>query len=202
VRQIRPLKVAGVFTRIVVELGDATFLTLWRLPEKTTTPTVSFLDRRPWFAVLSSFLGTPNIYVHKSIHKKVTDVLKRKHLTMFFTQESFGLRAAIASCLVASVCAFQANPTFSRVGSALKVAVDPSTITNKEYEDICGVSFNEQSLQERLKSTKFLYPKHVEVIEEIGPLAGRMVDEIVSTTFYGNPRMLRDALLPSFLRNN
>jgi len=30
-----------------------------------------------------------------------------------------------------------------------------------------------------LKSTKFLYPKHVEVIEDISPIAGAMVDEIV-----------------------
>jgi hypothetical protein len=92
----------------------------------------------------------------------------------------------VASCLVATIYAFQANPTFSRMrSSALKVAVDPSTITNKEYEDICGVSFNDQSLHERLKSTKFLYPKHVEVVEAIGPLAGRMVDEIVSTNYGG-----------------
>lgn len=100
---------------------------------------------------------------------------------MIANQESLGFKAAIASCLVATVYAFQTSPSFSRAGSALKVAVDPSTITNKEYEDICGVSFNEQSLQQRLKSTKYLYPKHVEVIEDIGPLAGRMVDEIVST---------------------
>ena len=99
---------------------------------------------------------------------------------MMSNHESFGLRAAVATFLVATVYAFQTNPTFSRVGSALKVAVDPSTITNKEYEDICGVSFSEKNLQERLKSTKYLYPKHVEVIEDIGPLAGRMVDEIVS----------------------
>jgi hypothetical protein len=60
------------------------------------------------------------------------------------------------------------------------VAVDPSTVTNKEYEDICGTSFDEASLHQRLKSTNFLYPKHVEVVEEIGPIAGEMVDTIVS----------------------
>jgi hypothetical protein len=96
--------------------------------------------------------------------------------------ESLGLRAIIASWLVAAVYAFQARPALNRVGSSAleMVAVDPSTVTNKEYEDICGISFDEGSLQQRLKSTKFLHPKHVEVIEEIGPIAGEMVDSIVS----------------------
>ena len=99
---------------------------------------------------------------------------------MVVNQKRIGLGAALTSCVVSAVYCFQTNPTSSRVGSSLKVAVDPTTITNKEYEDICGVSFDERSLQDRLRSTKFLYPKHVEVIEDIGPLAGRMVDEIVS----------------------
>jgi hypothetical protein len=102
-------------------------------------------------------------------------------MTMVLTQESVGLRAAVASCMVALGFAFQANhPSFARSGSALMVAVDPSTITKKEYQDICGVSFDQRSLEERLKSTNFLYPKHVEVIEDIAPIAGTMVDEIVS----------------------
>jgi len=62
------------------------------------------------------------------------------------------------------------------------VSVDPNTVTKKEYEDICGVSFDQGSLHERLKSTKYLYPKHVEVIEEIGPIAGEMVDSILLET--------------------
>jgi hypothetical protein len=101
---------------------------------------------------------------------------------MISFSEGFGLRAIIASWLVAAVYAFQARPAYKQFGSsALKmVAVDPSTVTNKEYEDICGISFDEGSLQQRLKSTKFLHPKHVEVIEEIGPMAGDMVDTIVS----------------------
>jgi len=100
----------------------------------------------------------------------------------------------MASCLVATIYAFQTNPAFNRVGSALKmVAVDPSTVTKKEYEDICGVSFNDQSLQDRLKSTKFLYPKHVEVVEDIGPIAGKMVDEIVSIGGVQTVRMHRTA---------
>ena len=100
---------------------------------------------------------------------------------MVSNQESVRLRAAVASCLVALGYAFQAShPKFARTGSVLRVAVDPSTITKKEYQDICGVSFDQRSLEERLKSTNFLYPKHVEVIEDIAPIAGTMVDEIVS----------------------
>ena len=71
----------------------------------------------------------------------------------------------------------------SRVVDSTKlsmVATDPSTVSKKEYEDICGVGFDEQNLQERLKATSFLYPKHVEVIEDIAPIANEMVDEIVS----------------------
>jgi hypothetical protein len=88
--------------------------------------------------------------------------------------------AFIASSMLVAVASFQTQQPASRVGSALKATVDPSTITNKEYEDICGVSFDEGSLHDRLKFTNFLYPKHVDVIEDIGPVAGRMVDEIVS----------------------
>jgi hypothetical protein len=77
--------------------------------------------------------------------------------------------------------AFQSQPTkSSSTSTALKVAVDPTTVTKKEYEDICGISFDEETLSKRLEKTSFLYPKHVEVIEDIAPIAGAMVDEIVS----------------------
>ena len=89
------------------------------------------------------------------------------------------LRAVILSS-VAAAYAFQAAPSKSRIGSALKSTVDPTTITTKEYEDICGTAFDDGSLQDRLKFTNFLYPKHVEVIEDIGPIAGAMVDNMVS----------------------
>lgn len=59
------------------------------------------------------------------------------------------------------------------------VAVDPTTVSKKDYEDICGVQFDERMLEERLTKTNFLYPKHVEVIEDIAPIAGVMVDEMV-----------------------
>ena len=52
--------------------------------------------------------------------------------------------------------------------------------TTEEYKDICGARFDEASLDERLRATNFLYPKHVEVIEDISPIASAMVDDIVS----------------------
>jgi len=91
----------------------------------------------------------------------------------------FGLAAVVKT----NVNAFQTRQTFSRVDStSLKVAVDPSVVTRKEYEDICGVSFDQGSLHDRLKKTSYLYPKHVEVVEDISPIAGRMVDEILLET--------------------
>jgi hypothetical protein len=90
--------------------------------------------------------------------------------------------------LVASAAAmgvafgFQAPSVASRSSAgrtALSVAVDPTTVTKKDYQDICGVSFDEGDLASRLVATNYLYPKHVEVIEDIAPIAGEMVDEIV-----------------------
>jgi len=68
--------------------------------------------------------------------------------------------------------------------SSLHVAVDPEVVTKAEYKDICGVNFDNQSLEERLQRTSFLYPKHVEVIEDFAPMVDKMVDEIVSWHFF------------------
>jgi len=76
--------------------------------------------------------------------------------------------------------AFQPSKVLRSKTTALNVAVDPTTVTKKEYEDICGVQFDDDVLTRRLKSTNYLYPKHVEVIEDIAPLADKMVDDIVS----------------------
>jgi len=63
--------------------------------------------------------------------------------------------------------------------TSLNVAIDPTTVTKKEYEDICGTSFDDESLMKRLKATNYLYPKHVEVIDDIAPIAGKLTDEVV-----------------------
>lgn len=92
---------------------------------------------------------------------------------------SFG---AFVASIVATSNAFQQSNSISRGATTglNMVAVDPSTVTKQEYQDICGVSFDENGLMQRLKATNFLHPKHVEVIEDIAPIAGAMVDEIVS----------------------
>lgn len=93
------------------------------------------------------------------------------------------LRVLVAAASVATAAAFQSRPSSSRAtATALGVAVDPTVVTKKEFQDICGAQFDNDSLQERLKATNFLYPKHVEVIEDIAPIAGAMVDDIVSSS--------------------
>ena len=72
------------------------------------------------------------------------------------------------------------NAAASSTSTALNVAVDPTVVTKKEYEDICGVTFDEAEMNKRLQATNYLYPKHVEVIEDIAPIADAMVDDIVS----------------------
>lgn len=84
---------------------------------------------------------------------------------------------------IAATTAFQQSNSISRGATSLNmVAVDPTTVTSKEYQDICGASFDENGLMQRLKATNFLHPKHVEVIEDIAPIAGAMVDDILLET--------------------
>eukprot|EP00542_Grammatophora_oceanica_P017232 CAMPEP_0194047888 /NCGR_PEP_ID=MMETSP0009_2-20130614/26002_1 /TAXON_ID=210454 /ORGANISM="Grammatophora oceanica, Strain CCMP 410" /LENGTH=410 /DNA_ID=CAMNT_0038693627 /DNA_START=131 /DNA_END=1363 /DNA_ORIENTATION=+ len=96
------------------------------------------------------------------------------------------LGSIVASTAAAVITAFAPPSTIvSRrrlVSQPLKVAVDPTTITKKEYEDICGLEFTEDEMVKRLERTKYLYPKHVEVIEDLEPLAGSMVDKILLET--------------------
>lgn len=93
------------------------------------------------------------------------------------------LRLSFVATAVGTAMAFQSpSPLVGRPQTSLKVVVDPTTITNKEYEDICGVTFDSETLEQRLTRTSYLYPKHVEVIEDIAPIAGAMVDEILLET--------------------
>lgn len=90
----------------------------------------------------------------------------------------------VMSLLNTLVLAFQ-RPTMqprTTTKTSLGVAADPSLATKKEYQDVCGVSFDEESLEKRLTRTNFLYPKHVEVIDDIAPIAGAMVDDILLET--------------------
>lgn len=119
---------------------------------------------------------------------------------MIFSLNAAYFRAVLATSVVVAGFAFQLRPEVKRAGSALKVSVDPSLVTRKEYQDICGVDFDSRGLEERLKSTNFLYPKHVEVIEDIAPVAGRMVDEIVSRSYFESIWLNRFCLIQVMLR--
>lgn len=79
------------------------------------------------------------------------------------------------------VAAF-APSSSARSKTSLRVSVDPEVVTKKEYEDICGVNFDQGTLEERLKRTSFLYPKHVEVISDFEPLVDQLVDDILLET--------------------
>ena len=104
------------------------------------------------------------------------------------TSPKAGLSAIIATYTVSSCSAFGAfapqlgrsTSTPATIRTKLQSTVDPATITAKEYQDICGVDFDDQALTERLSKTAYLYPKHVEVIDDFAPMVDKMVDEIVS----------------------
>ena len=133
-------------------------------------------------------------------HKKI-DINSLYTITMSHTKITLGLFSIVGSVLGFQPSSYTTTltprtslPQFSSSSSSLskstatattttttqlQVAVDPTVITKKEYQDICGVSFDHETLEQRLTRTNFLYPKHVEVVEEIAPIAGAMVDEIV-----------------------
>lgn len=73
-----------------------------------------------------------------------------------------------------------ATTSHHRSTTSINVSVDPEVVTKKEFQDICGVDFDSRSLEERLQKTNFLYPKHVEVLEDFTPLVDQFVDDIVS----------------------
>ena len=98
--------------------------------------------------------------------------------------------ASIAASSVGSGVAFAPQSLRGRRSSssssltALSATVDPTLVTKKEYQDICGVDFNDSTLADRLARTAYLYPKHVEVIDDFAPMVDRMVDEIVSAAAF------------------
>ena len=99
--------------------------------------------------------------------------------------------ASIAASSVGSGLAFAPQSLSGRSSSAsssltaLSATVDPTVVTKKEYQDICGVDFNDSTLADRLARNPYLYPKHFEVINDFAPMVNRMVDEIVSGKLFG-----------------
>lgn len=102
---------------------------------------------------------------------------------------SKGTLSAVLAASVGSAAAFNSQSFSSSSTSSsrslslsqLGATVDPTVVTKKEYQDICGVEFDDSTLANRLAKTAYLYPKHVEVIDDFAPLVDKMVDEIVST---------------------
>jgi len=93
--------------------------------------------------------------------------------------------AAVLSSAASVVAAFTSpavtsSATSKKSTTSIYSTVDPSVVTKKEYQDICGVDFDDRAMQDRLRKTAYLYPKHVEVIEDFEPLVNQMVDDIVS----------------------
>jgi hypothetical protein len=89
-------------------------------------------------------------------------------------------KLAVASILSTSSAFTLPTARTTTTSTSLQSTVDPSVVTKKEYQDICGVDFDDENLASRLQKTSYLYPKHVEVIEDFAPLVDKMVDEIVS----------------------
>jgi hypothetical protein len=123
---------------------------------------------------------------HPRRHHTINTRVAAATAIIIMSSKLFGVVSALAASTGLAFQSILGGECTSRAGRAtatsLHVAVDPTTITKKEYQDICGIDFNEQTLEQRLRRTSFLYPKHVEVIEDIAPIASVMVDEIVSTT--------------------
>ncbi len=94
---------------------------------------------------------------------------------------AFILVAATPKAVTSFTPSSFATTNHHRSTTLLNVSVDPEVVTKKEYQDICGVDFDNRSLEERLQKTNFLYPKHVEVLEDFSPLVDQFVDDIVSS---------------------
>jgi len=71
---------------------------------------------------------------------------------------------------------------YHRVATSLQVAVDPEVVTKKEYDNICGIGFETYSLAERLERANYLYPKHVEVVNDFDDVVDGMVDNVLLDT--------------------
>lgn len=117
------------------------------------------------------------------------------------SRNSYYMRILLGLCTIGKIFAFQAPSTYIRTPSISTVttgtrgtttiitntitemrmvAVDPTTmVTKAELDDIVGTDFNYDSVHKSLLTNEYLYPKHVEVIEDIAPIAGAMVDEIL-----------------------
>mmetsp|Transcript_4522 Transcript_4522/g.6521 ORF Transcript_4522/g.6521 Transcript_4522/m.6521 type:complete len:407 (+) Transcript_4522:76-1296(+) len=96
---------------------------------------------------------------------------------------SRSLQVTAALGIVASAMAFTPHTSYTnKAGTELKAVTDPTTISKKEYGDICGDVFGEDEMRARYAKQDYIYPKHVEVIKDLEPLAAQMTDEILLDT--------------------
>lgn len=108
--------------------------------------------------------------------------------------------ATAAAAFQSSIFAIQQTRHLSNPTSLRMATVDPMVITNKEYEDICGADFTPEELAKRLMRTSYLYPKHVEVIEDLEPIVNKMVDEVLLET--GENAWQPQDYLPDMTKDN
>jgi len=102
---------------------------------------------------------------------------------MMASNEKIVLIILLASSLTfATSFAPKSLLSYPQVTTSLKVAVDPEVVSKKDYDAICGIGFESYSLQERLEKANYLYPKHVEVINDFDHVVNRMVDNVLLET--------------------
>ena len=64
--------------------------------------------------------------------------------------------------------------------ASLNVAIDPTLITTKEFQDISGDYGKVEDLDKILRKNVYTYPKHVEVIKDFENVVDEMVNDVVS----------------------
>lgn len=101
---------------------------------------------------------------------------------MYCSKAAFLFFLAVGPEVVTSFTPTSLATKHHRSTTAINVSVDPEVVTKKEYHDICGVDFDKGTLEDRLKKTNYLYPKHVEVLEDFAPMVDKMVDDILLET--------------------
>jgi len=93
----------------------------------------------------------------------------------------------LASLTAGNVSAFQlsTNKPLSvqiRLPSFLQVAVDPTVVTNEEFQNIKGSIPSPGEVSKILEKSWYHRPRHVEVIEDISPIVDEMVENILLGT--------------------
>jgi len=95
------------------------------------------------------------------------------------------MKLIVGVMMITGATAFVPQPKSFRTSANKKlnmVAVDPTVATKKEYQEIIGVDFDDMAMENRPNYDNYLYPKHVEVIEDLSPIADAMVENVLLET--------------------